>query len=780
MSRILSLSLFIILSVSTAVAGNVTVGQAQSEAIAFFRQKGLLADKSASSGIRRAYGPSTGTADYYVFNNGANNGFVIIAGDDRAHTILGYSLKGHFDYAEAPAQVRSWLDGYGREIRWLRTNDYVPSVRREAKYKPVSPLLCDISWDQTYPYNLMTPCYVGTTHSATGCVATAMAQIMYYHKYPAQGAGQKTYKPETLNQTITVDFSKSHYGWDVMTPKYDATSTDTARNAVALLMRDCGVAVEMAYGEQSGSMIDRWPVPLTTNFGYDKGLGYLTRTYYSQTEWDDIIRSEIDNARPVFATGFTDGNGGHAFVFDGYDADGLIHVNWGWSGMSNGYFRTSALTPPSQGTGGSSGGFNYRQGIIVGIQPPTDNSEDWLQVVSSERTKVSAMATAKTVAETITLGGKVANYGWKDVTVDLGFGIYDSTGTLRQTIVAKSGQPLAKDKFIIGVKASAVDLSQLPSGDYALRPIARNAGGSKWFHVCNYNYTKTNVVRLSVTADSLFFHQAESYDLKADTVTTTKIYRGVTSRATATVHNDGELEYSGPLRTALFNADGTLVAQSGDFNYDIPAGDSVAVAISNAFTVSTGTYYFGILDENTQKVSGLQRVVVLDTPADEAVITMARQLSFANNNNVPADSVTLTAHLKVDKGVFANDLSVYIYDADGKNVMGSFDPVFLFAEAGETPDVTFTCPFENGVVGQTYKAVLVNLSQLTYITPKDLASCTFTLSAPTADGITDTMVSPVHRGLVYSLDGRIVGHDCTLHGLAPGLYIINGKKYIVK
>lgn len=255
------------------------------------------------------------------------------------------------------------------------------------KYKPVSPLLCDISWDQTYPYNLMTPCYVGTTHSATGCVATAMAQIMYYHKYPAQGAGQKTYKPETLNQTITVDFSKSHYGWDVMTPKYDATSTDTARNAVALLMRDCGVAVEMAYGEQSGSMIDRWPVPLTTNFGYDKGLGYLTSTYYSQTEWDDIIRSEIDNARPVFATGFTDGNGGHAFVFDGYDADGLIHVNWGWSGMSNGYFRTSALTPPSQGTGGSSGGFNYRQGIIVGIQPPTDDSEDWLRWSAPERTE---------------------------------------------------------------------------------------------------------------------------------------------------------------------------------------------------------------------------------------------------------------------------------------------------------------------------------------------------------------------------------------------------------
>lgn len=115
---------------------------------------------------------------------------------------------------------------------------------------------------------------------------------------------------------------------------------------------------------------------------------------------------------------------------------------------------------------------------------------------------------------------------------------------LRQIIVAKSGQPLAKDKFIIGVKASAVDLSQLPSGDYTLRPIARNAGGSRLFHVCNYNYTKTNVVRLSVTADSLFFHQAESYDLKADTVTTTKIYRGVTSRATATVHNDGELEYS--------------------------------------------------------------------------------------------------------------------------------------------------------------------------------------------------------------------------------------------
>lgn len=780
MSKISTLFIFAFLSVQVMFGANVSPSSARQKAISFFLLKGKLAGKSSTNSVRKAYSPSNSNQAFYVFNNGDNDGFVIIAGNDCCPEILGYSLTGHFDYASAPEQVRTWFDSYGEQIAWMKASGYKPVPARQKKYTPVKPLLGTIAWDQTYPYNLMTPCYVGTTHSATGCVATAMAQILYYHKYPAQGSGQKTYKPETLNQTITVDFSQSHYGWDVMTPTYDANSTDTARNAVALLMRDCGVAVEMAYGEQSGSMIDQWPVPLTTNFGYDGGLGYLTRTYYSQTEWDDIIRSEIDNSRPVFATGFTESSGGHAFVFDGYDEDGLIHVNWGWSGMSNGYFRTTALTPPSQGTGGSSGGFNYKQGIIVGIQPPVEGSEDWLQIVSSERTRVSSSDVPRSTPVTLTLGGKITNYGWKDANIDLGFGVFDSTGTILKTFIGKTEQDLPINNFIISVKAENADLSSLKPGTYTVRPIARNTGGSKWFNICNYNYTKSNTLALAVDGDSLHFTQAGAYNLKARKIDATKIYQGITSRITATVSNEGGLEYSGPLRSALLNASGSIIAQSGDFKYDIPSGDSVDVAISNTYSISPGTYSLVIIDENSQEVSTPIAVEVLAAPADNAELTMASQLSFDDNTNVPLGNVSLTAHLKVDKGVFANDLSVYIYDESGQNIVGSFDPVFLFAEAGETPDVTFTCPFENGVAGRTYKAQLVNLTQLTAIQPVDMASCTFTLSGGTSNGINDLRQSAQTSGVVFSIDGRIVSHDGKIDALAPGLYILNGKKFTIK
>ena len=766
----------------TAGAAPVSPSAARQKAEQFFSSKGIMVPSSSRAPMRLAYKSGGKTPAYYVFNNGNNQGFVIVAGDDEAETILGYSDKGSFDYASAPEQVRCWLDDYASEIDWLRAQ---PSTAAKARQQtvtvtPVQPLLGEIAWDQTYPYNLLTPCYVGTTHAATGCVATAMAQIMYYHKYPAQGKGQHTYKPETLNQTLSVDFSQSHYGWDVMTPKYGANSTDTARMAVALLMRDCGVAVDMAYGQQSGSNIDKWLKPLTDNFGYDKGFGCLNRNYYTQQDWDDIIREEVVAGRPVFATGFTGNSGGHAFVFDGYDADGLIHVNWGWSGMSNGYIRTSALTPPLQGTGGSTSGFNYKQGIIVGIQPPVEGSEPWLQVVSMEHTKANADSVSTTSTAGIRLTGKIANMGWQDATIDLGFGVYDDKGNLVQTHVVKTGVSLPQNTFIIGLNAPAVSFSQLQPGHYVIRPIVRNAGGKRWFRVRDYSYTKSNALDLTLDHDYVHFHQPAAYQLEAHRMQSTKVYTGITSRVTATVVNRGEMEYSGVIHSALFDAQGTIVAQSGDYKYDISTGDSMQVAINNTFSVEPGSYSIGLIDENTTKLCTPQPVEVLATPAEQGLIEMARQLSFDDNAAVPADSVALTAHVKVTQGVFANDLTVYITDAKGNSVEGSFEPEFVFGEAGQVKDVDFHCSFENGVPGTTYKAQLINLSGLSYVDPVSLASCLFTLKGGVGTGISQHAVSQPQQSAVYTPDGRLVSRTGSIAGLRPGIYIRSGKKLIVK
>lgn len=773
-------------SIGMTSAQNVSRSEATSIAQQFLQRKGVSLVAQPSSHVTAVTAKqSADDPAFYVYNNGTNGGFVIIAADDRAEQVLGYSTSGHFDYATAPDQVRAWIGGYAEQIDWMKTqpSTSAATLRRAPqaqtkKLTPHDPLLGDIAWDQTWPYNLLTPYYVGTTHSATGCVATAMAQIMYYHRWPEQGVGQKTYKPETLNTEVSVDFSQSHYDWDATTPTYNASSSDVAQQAVALLMRDCGVAVDMAYGEQSGSSIEKWLQPLSENFSYDSHVGYLNRNYYTEEDWNAIIRQEIDARRPVFSTGFTYSSGGHAYVFDGYDEDGLIHVNWGWSGMSNGYFRMSALTPPTQGTGGSSGGFNYKQGIIVGIQPRTEGLEDWLQIVSAERTKATPTEGAATDVVRLRLGGRIANYGWKSANVDMGFAFCDAQGNTVRTLVALEAKSLEVNGYVVACQLSDIDLSSLPTGQYKVYPVVRNSGGERWFRVRDYSYAKPNWLNLSITDEGWTFANPTDYDLQASHLESTKIYQNTTARVTACVHNQGELTYSGPLRIALFNtADGTLAAQGDDFKYDIAGGDSTDVALTSTFTVAPGTYALSIIDENSQQVCNPQTVSVLQKPSETTQITMQKQLFCNTEGTLSQDSLALTAQLNVAQGVFANDLTIYIYDANEQKVMGSFNPTFLFAEAGEQPEVHFTGTFENGQPGETYKAVLLNLTESTYIYPRDMASCLFTLTSATA--IDTVKWEKTTDQTIYSLDGRVVRSDGKLSLLPPGLYIMNGKKYAV-
>lgn len=236
-----------------------------------------------------------------IVNRGENDGFVIIRSEGDSHTILGYSEHGHINTEAMPENLRYWLQCYVAENEQTilsYKNDHV-------KYKAHAPLLTTIAWDQNDPYNLMTPYYVGTTHAATGCAATAMAQILYFHHWPLQGKGTASYKCSTLNNaTLTADFSKDTYNWASMKPQYNIpgdNDQESSREAVALLMRDCGYAIHMLYGAQSGADTGLWPAALVDNFSYDKGIGLLNRQYYTQQEWDDIIHKEIDNNRPVFA-----------------------------------------------------------------------------------------------------------------------------------------------------------------------------------------------------------------------------------------------------------------------------------------------------------------------------------------------------------------------------------------------------------------------------------------------------------------------------------------------
>ncbi len=192
-----------------------------------------------------------------------------------------------------------------------------------------------------------------------------MAQVMYYWKYPEKGTGTVTARVNDI-QTAPIDLSTITFDWDNMTDTYDQSSTPAQKKAVAALMKACGYSVDMGYTvDESGAQTINLAKALVENFGYNENITFLQRNYFSGQDWNNLVYGELKAGRPVLYSGASI-TGSHQFVCDGYDGNGYFHINWGWGGMSDGYFLLEALNPGAQGTGGSAGGYNYAQTIKIG------------------------------------------------------------------------------------------------------------------------------------------------------------------------------------------------------------------------------------------------------------------------------------------------------------------------------------------------------------------------------------------------------------------------------
>ena len=354
-----------------AFADSIDTARAQKAAKTFLSNNGVnatrLIDLTEAAGFR----------NLYIYN--ANPGFIVMSADDRVQPVLGYSLTGSFDPATMPDNVRAWLQGYSDEIqsaidcRATATAEVAQqwhdlySGNRGARATVVVAPLIQTFWDQDDPYNQLCPTVSGTA-TYTGCVATAMAQVMKFWNWPIQGNGSKSYRWNS--QTLSVNFGNTTYDWANMTNTYDENSTEAQQTAVATLMYHCGVSVSMSYGtDGSGAYSTDVDDALTSYFRYNSStISYKTKQSYPSS-WLDLLKTDLNAGRPVYYSGSGTG-GGHAFVCDGYDSDNYFHFNWGWSGMYDGYFLVSNLNPGTGGAGsGSSGTYNSSQAAIFGIQP---------------------------------------------------------------------------------------------------------------------------------------------------------------------------------------------------------------------------------------------------------------------------------------------------------------------------------------------------------------------------------------------------------------------------
>ena len=409
---------------------------------------------------------SKATTCYYVFNVAGTKGFVIVAADDNLSPILAYSTESNYGMntnKKMPRQISDWMAGYTKKVATTIKNNIKASELIKAQWqqlsKPlpkahyqlfgggttnVTPLLSTL-WDQNSEYsgNLVTYnslCPYDKKfgeYTLTGCVATAMAQIMGYWKYPSKGIGKHSYIPASYPYlgVQTVNFDSTNFDWTSMPDSLTPTSTPAQIKAVATLMYSCGVSVDMDYGvaqvDGSGSFGINYgnlysntaQDALVNNFNYDNGIKGIQRNNYSDSDWINIIKNELNAKRPVIYDG-SGNQGGHCFVADGYDNNNLFHFNWGWSGYYNGYFDINNLSPAGDT-------FNVGQDVIIGIQPKLNyaaNKNDSLALIS--------------FYDSASGSGWTNNAGWLNGPVSSWYGVVlDTSG--RVTSLSLSGNNLS-------------------------------------------------------------------------------------------------------------------------------------------------------------------------------------------------------------------------------------------------------------------------------------------------------------------------------------------------
>lgn len=318
----------------------------------------------------------TNNAPYYAFN--LEQGYVIVSGDDEMTELVGYAENGFFDAENVPPQMQLWLDGYAEYVAAVQSGKAKARkiLLSDSPSVVVEPLVTT-KWNQDAPFNNFAPEYTddnnNTQRCATGCAATAMAQIMKFHNWPEQGVGHYSYEHQSFG-TISSNFSKHVYDWTNMIDRYNnGEYSNVQADAVALLMKDCGVSLNMNYGPVSGASIYSYTPAFKNYFRYSSRT--VNRSGCETAEFTKIITDELQEGRPIIYCG-TGEDGGHAFVVDGYDTNYFLHVNWGWGGYSDGYFDMNYMDPAGLGIGGGSGAFKWNQGIVL-ARPLKDGVEPY-------------------------------------------------------------------------------------------------------------------------------------------------------------------------------------------------------------------------------------------------------------------------------------------------------------------------------------------------------------------------------------------------------------------
>lgn len=593
-------------------------------------QRAVMSNEATARRIPAAITPSpsltindpAGAGSVYLFNydSAGEKRFVLLPSEDSALPVLAYG-DGNFDESSnIPPAMQEWLEMYARQLSYAAANKLPVYKSSETANKEEIPPLLTCSWDQMYPYNLFTPAYNNTENCATGCVATAIAQVMHYHKYPPKGVGNNSYTDIVQGEEVTLsaDFGNTEYEWSNMLDSYaDDTATQTQKEAVARLMADVGVAVNMDYAlygiNTSGVTTSEIYPRIVKYFGYSPSVTGDHKIYHTDQGWETKVYNNLKECGPLVYSG-NNGTSGHCFVCDGYK-EGMFHFNWGWSGAHNGYFSLSALTPGAGGTGAGGGQYSMDQFAIFGIRPPKAGDKPNVYIQARGSLSFSnptySIPSTMTVALNRSLHPGYFNLVPEESTIQFGL-MFTDTCNGNYYVLTDTPKKLGY-KYGIESFDVSISLGDIPPGDYVMRPAARlaeeenegawceidmNISSIRAYNVTVYNnYLFINSVATVEEGDKASTSIPKVHQLKVtDASYSGKTETGAAGTLYASLTNN-KIAYEGEIRLNLIDSNGEVSCIGSLPAVSVPANGEAEITIPCTMHSEAGKYFLVLTDK---------------------------------------------------------------------------------------------------------------------------------------------------------------------------------------
>ncbi len=644
--------------------------------------------------------------DYYVFNFKTGLGFVMVAGDDVIEPILAYSNEAAFDHEKMSPSAKDWVEGYQNQITYVLEHNLVAQegvsdawsslkvatkplsgARTTVTFPSSTVHLLTTTWDQAPYYNYLCP-GSGSSKAVTGCVATAMAQVMKFWNWPTVGTGLHTYTPASYSAQ-TANFGNTAYNWTGM-----PNNVTNNNNAVGTLMLHCGISVDMNYGAaSSGAYVIHEFSPLLncseyafkTYFRYKPTLKGLSRSAtasgtpaINQTAWINYLKTELDANRPVMYSG-QGTSGGHAWVADGYDASSKMHFNWGWGGTGpDGYYTVNAIAPPSLGIGGGGGNFNSQQCIIIGVMPDSFPSTPGnIKMLSRLNCTTSSPMLYKS-AFGVTC--KILNTNTTSFSGDFCAQVFDVAGNYMGTMQTLSGQTIAAGDSTATLTFSTSGMQSMIPGtlpnppsyylaivaNYGIRVMYRTSSSSPWTAVANNN-AFINFNQMGVIGQNEDIQLYDSLHVGSHTIS-----KGSALSITTKFANYGTSAFSGSIQANLIN-----IVTGNSYPVQLQTGKFIgAGAITSSQTYSTsaitapgGTYILAM--QHQPGGSGPFITTGSDLYQNPIIINVIAGVEI-NTPKMEADKINIypnpaSSELFIDlAGAEVN--AIHIFDVSGREV----------------------------------------------------------------------------------------------------------------